>query len=135
MSKIDRFNVGQQASLTRTFSQEVVKAFSLLTGDDNPIHLDADYAATTLFERPISQGMLSASLISAVLGTQLPGSGTIYLQQTLSFKRPVFVGETLTAVVTVTGIRPEKNLISLLTQCFNAQQEVVIDGMALVKLS
>ncbi len=91
------------------FSQKEVEQFAQVTGDKNPVHLDAEYAATTMFKKPIMHGMLSASLFSKVFGTLFPGEGTIYLKQSLNFLRPMYVDTTYVAVFTVKEIVKEKN--------------------------
>ncbi|MGI4870798.1 MAG: MaoC family dehydratase [Janthinobacterium lividum] len=134
MAKIDALAVGQQASLTRIFSQQDVATFAAISGDANPVHLDAGYAATTVFQVPIVHGILTAGLISAVIGMQLPGLGAIYLNQTLGFKRPVYVGDAITARVTITELKAEKGIVVLQTQCFNSAGQLVIDGSASIKV-
>jgi 3-hydroxybutyryl-CoA dehydratase len=96
--------VGDSASLTKTITDADIRAFAELSGDRNPIHLDDEYAATTRFGRRIAHGMLTASLISTVLGTELPGIGTVYLSQNSQFVAPVYPGDTVTARVTVRKI-------------------------------
>src|SRR5215204_1972511 len=96
--------VGDSAETRKTIADEDVRAFAELTGDRNPVHLDEEYAASTRFGRRIAHGMLGASLISAVLANELPGRGTVYLSQTLRFTAPVFLGDTVTARVTVKGV-------------------------------
>lgn len=126
------FQVGQRASRTRTITEEDVIEFARVSGDTNPLHLDDDYARTTRFGRRIAHGLLSAGLISALLGTELPGPGAIYLKQSLQFLRPVYPGDTITATVEVLGYRPEKRLLTLRTICVNQGGEQVLDGEALV---
>src|ERR1700741_3317463 len=101
--------VGQTYSHEFNFSQADVIAFANATGDKNPVHLDADFAAKTQFKRPIMHGMLSASLFSKVFGTLFPGEGTIYLKQSLSFLKPMYVDTTYEAVFTVKEVIREKN--------------------------
>ncbi|SRR5579875_309226 len=127
-----QFTEGQSASLTRTVSAADVDAFARLTGDSNPVHLDEAYASTTRFGRRIAHGMLAVSYISAVLGTTFPGPGTIYLSQNVSFLAPVYLGDTITATVTVSKYRPEKGVLTLLTECWNQDRVKVVDGMAVV---
>ncbi len=122
--------VGQSASLKRLLTQDDVKAFADLSGDHNPIHLDAEFAATTVFKKPIVHGMLSASLISTALAMKLPGEGSVYMSQTLNFKLPVYVGEEVTVVLTVTNVRSDKPIVTLQTQVLNSRQKVVVDGEA-----
>jgi acyl dehydratase len=95
------------------FSQEDVVKFAELTGDNNPIHLDPEYAASTNFKRPIIHGMLGATVFTKVLGTQFPGFGSIYLKQTLEFLRPMFVDTDYKAVFTITSIQPEKHIAEI----------------------
>lgn len=111
-----------------------IAAFGEVVGDHNPLHSDPDFAATTRFGRPIAHGMLAASFISGVLGTQLPGPGTVYLRQTLEFKAPVYPGDVVTATVTVTKVRDDKPVFTLRTMCTKADGTVAIDGEAVVLL-
>lgn len=127
-----KFTEGQSASLTRTVSAADVESFAKITGDTNPVHLDEAYAATTRFGRRIAHGMLAVSYISALLGTEFPGPGTIYLSQNVSFLAPVYLGDTITATVTVSKFRAEKGVLTLVTQCTNQDGVKVIDGMAVV---
>lgn len=127
--------VGDKASRTKAFSPEEVTRFATMSTDTNPIHLDEDFAAASVFGGRIVHGMLVASLFSGILGAELPGEGTIYLGQTLNFKAPVPIGEKVTATVEVTHIRPDKPIVTLRTVCTNAAGEIVIDGEAVVKVS
>lgn len=127
------FFVGQSASMSKQFSQEEVDAFSKMSLDINPIHLDEVYAAKTLFGRRIIHGFLSGSLISAVIGNILPGEGAIYLHQDMDFRKPAYTDDVLTATVTVERINPEKHILYLNTVCTNEKKEVVIEGSAVVK--
>lgn len=127
------FFVGQSASMSKQFSQEEVDAFSKMSLDINPIHLDEAYAAKTLFGRRIIHGFLSGSLISAVIGNILPGEGAIYLHQDMDFRKPTYTDDVLTATVTVERINPEKHILYLNTVCTNEKKEVVIEGSAVVK--
>jgi 3-hydroxybutyryl-CoA dehydratase len=128
----DLISIGSWSSLTKKFTAEHVREFSALSEDRNPIHLDDAYAAQTQFGRKIVHGFLSASLISAIAGTALPGPGTIYLNQTLQFRKPVFVDDTVTAAVKVLSIRHTKRLVTFETTCYNQNDDVVISGQALV---
>lgn len=123
--------VGQTASATMTMTEEHVRQFALLSGDENPIHMDAEYASRTRFKRPIAHGVLTASLISRVAGMQLPGPGSIYLSQSTKFKQPCYVGDTVTAEVKILNVRYDK-LITLSTICRNQHGEVLIEGEAMV---
>jgi 3-hydroxybutyryl-CoA dehydratase len=124
--------VGDTDSLTKTITDDDIRAFADLTGDNNPVHLDDRFAKTTRFGRRIAHGMLSAGLISAVLANRLPGTGTVYLSQSLTFVAPVYPGDTITARVTVTKVREDKPIVTLETICTNQKDEPVIRGEAVV---
>ena len=130
--RLAELRVGQSASLTRTVSADDIAAFAEVTGDTNPVHLDDSFARTTRFGGRIAHGMLTASLISAVLGTQLPGPGAIYVSQTLNFRRPVRPGDTITATVEVREIDVERRRVRLSTVCVNGQGEAVLTGDAVM---
>jgi len=104
----EHIKVGDEASLARTITEAHIVNFAGITGDMNPLHVDAEYAAHSMFKERIAHGMLVAGLISAVLGTQLPGPNSIYLGQDLKFVAPVMIGDTIKVVATVTGKRDEK---------------------------
>jgi len=123
---------GDSASLTKTFSDDDVRSFAEISGDTNPVHLDDDFAAGTRFKRRLLHGMLTAGLISAVLGTKLPGPGSIYLSQSMTFRAPVFINGTITATGTVSRIREDKPIVTLATVCKNQDGEVVLDGEAVL---
>jgi 3-hydroxybutyryl-CoA dehydratase len=127
-----KFKIGDSASISKTITDEDIQAFADVTGDHNPIHLDDEFAGKTRFGGRIAHGMLSASLISAVLGNELPGAGSVYLSQTLKFVKPVFPGDTVTARVTVTGVRDDKPILTLETICVNQHNEPVLKGEATV---
>lgn len=129
---IDRLSVGDAAEFCKTVSESDIYLYAGVTGDFNPAHIDAVYAAGTFFKKRIAHGMLSAGFISAVIGTRLPGTGTIYLKQELRFLAPVYVGDTITARVVVTAIILDKNKATLKTTCSNQDGTVVIDGEAIV---
>lgn len=124
--------VGDTDSLTKTITDDDIRAFADLTTDHNPVHLDDDFAKTTRFGRRIAHGMLSAGLISAVLASKLPGTGTVYLSQSLNFVAPVYPGDTVTARVTVIKVREDKPIVTLETVCTNQRDEPVIRGEAVV---
>jgi 3-hydroxybutyryl-CoA dehydratase len=113
----------------------MIHSFAALTGDTNPVHLDDNYAAGTRFKRRIAHGMIAAGLISAVLANDLPGPGTVYLSQTLQFKAPVFPGDTITAIVEVKQVRPDKPIVTLTTLCMNQEAVTVLEGEAVVLIS
>jgi acyl dehydratase len=124
--------IGDRAQLSKQVTEADIQLFAEVTGDDNPIHLDPHFAAATRFKGVIAHGLLSAGLISAVLGTKLPGPGGIYLSQTLQFKRPVRIGDTITAEVVVTRLNPEKHIVTLDTVCRNQDEEDVLTGEAVL---
>ncbi len=101
-------SVGQEASVSNPVTADAISAFADVSGDRNPVHIDAEYAATTMFKERIAHGMLSAAYISAVFGMQLPGPGAIYISQTLNFKAPVKIGDTVVTTVRVAELIPEK---------------------------
>jgi 3-hydroxybutyryl-CoA dehydratase len=127
-----KFSVGDSAEITKKIEQADIDAFASVTGDHNPVHVDAEFARTTRFGKRIAHGMLTASLISAVLANKLPGEGSVYLGQTLEFVAPVFPGDEITARVTVKEIREDKPIMKLETICLNQRGEVVIRGEAIV---
>ncbi len=124
--------IGDSASLTKTFSDADVRAFADISGDKNPIHLDDDYAEQTRFKQRLVHGMLTSGLISAVLGMQLPGPGSVYIRQIINFRAPVFINETITATVTVSKVRTGKPIITLETVCKNQDDIIVLDGEAVL---
>jgi len=121
--------VGQSAELVRVVGTGDIEAFAAVSGDNNPVHLDDAYAATTTFGERIAHGMLSAAYISAILGTQLPGPGAIYLSQTLRFRRPVSVGDQVTARATITALDEAKARVTFETVC-EVAGKAVIEGEA-----
>ena len=129
----DEIKLGDRASLSLTITEAHIVAYAGITGDVNPVHVDAEFAKQTMFGERIAHGMLVAGLISAVLGTQLPGPNSIYLGQELRFTAPVKIGDTVTAVVTVTEKRDDKRIIKLQTTVSNQRGETVIDGSAVTK--
>ncbi len=128
---IEDIEPGMTASLSRTFGEEEVEAFARITGDVNPAHLDEEFAATTVFGRRVVHGMLTASLISAVLGTRLPGKGAIYVSQSIQFRAPVFIGDTVTAEVEVASVDARRRRVTLATRCL-VGDKVVLRGEAVV---
>ena len=129
---IDQLNIGEKASLKKQITESDVFRFAEVTGDKNPIHIDPEYASQTRFKERIAHGMLTASLISAVLGNRLPGPGNIYISQSLEFKAPVKFGDVIEAEVEVIEKIPERNRVRLRTICRNQDGTVVIDGEAVV---
>lgn len=127
-------SIGETASLSKTISEADIVLFAGVTGDFNPLHLDAEYAKTTRFGERIAHGLLTAGLISAVLGTRLPGPGAIYLGQTLNFREPVKIGDTITATAKVSSFDPEKRIVKLETNCYNQDGVLVLGGEAVLLL-
>jgi len=124
--------IGTQATLSRTITEDDILLFALVSGDHNPIHLDAEYAEKTLFGKRIAHGFLIGSLISAVLGNEMPGPGSIYLGQTLKFLAPIHIGDTVTVTVKVVAIREDKRILTLHTECTNQHGTLVLSGEATV---
>jgi 3-hydroxybutyryl-CoA dehydratase len=129
------FTVGEEAILTKLVSDDDIKTFARISGDDNPVHMNDDYARGTMFGGRIAHGMLVAGLISAVLGTKLPGPGAIYMSQQLRFLAPVRPGDQVTARAKVTDWNAEKGRVTLLTDVTNQEGSVVIEGEARLVMS
>ena len=125
-----QYYVGQAASVSRTISESDVYLFAGVTGDLNPAHTNEEYAKNTHFKTRIAHGMLSAGLISAVLGMHLPGPGTIYTGQTLKFLAPVHIGDTITATAEIKSLDLERNRVVLTTTCTNQEGTLVLSGEA-----
>ncbi|PZU95148.1 MAG: enoyl-CoA hydratase [Chelatococcus sp.] len=128
----DELQIGESASVVRIVGRDDIDLFAAVSGDTNPAHLDAAFAATDLFGHIVAHGMWTAALVSAVLGTKLPGPGTIYLGQDLRFRKPVAPGDTITVTVTVQEKRPEKHHVLLDTRATNQHGEEVLSGTATV---
>ena len=131
----DKLKIGDRASIIKRFVDEDILTFSELSNDKNPIHLDSNFASKTNFGRKIVHGMLIASLFSGLLGEKLPGKGTIYLGQTITFIKPVFINEEVTASVEIKYIRKDKPIYTLKTICETKLNGIVVDGEAIVKNS
>src|SRR5215212_11168256 len=127
-----KFSIGDSAEITKTIEQSDIDAFARVTGDHNPVHVDEEFAKTARFGQRIAHGMLTASLISAVLANKLPGEGSVYLGQTLQFVAPVFPGDEITARVTVKEVREDKPIVKLETICVNQNGAIVIRGEATI---
>lgn len=130
MADIKDYTIGQSATLTKTFTQEDINKFAEISEDRNPIHIDENYAKDTIFGKTVIHGILQSGLISAVLGNQLPGKGSIYREQSLTFKKPAFPGDTLTAKVEVMEIKERIGLMLLKTTVTNQDGLLLIDGTA-----
>lgn len=128
----DEIEIGESAVLVRTLRWRDIELFAVVSGDVNPAHVDEEYALGDMFHGIVAHGMWGASLISAVLGTRLPGPGTIYLEQTLRFRHPVGVGDTITVSVTVASKDQRHHRVVLDCRCANQRGEMVIDGIATV---
>jgi 3-hydroxybutyryl-CoA dehydratase len=128
------YKIGQTASLKKIFTEADVLAFSQLSMDTNPVHLDEEYAKTTIFGQQIVHGFLYSSLISAVIATKLPGSGSVYMSQSLRFTKPVFFGDEVEAIVTVMGFDEEKGNLQLETVCIKNGSIQVVTGEALIRI-
>src|SRR5579862_4767988 len=126
----DEIKVGDSASLTRTLTEKDIQVFAIMSGDLNPAHVDIEYAQSDMFHKIIGHGMWGGALISTVLGTQLPGPGTIYVGQTIRFKRPVGIGDTLTVKVTAIEKNPEKKRVTFACEVVNQNGEMVMEGQA-----
>jgi 3-hydroxybutyryl-CoA dehydratase len=129
---IEQIKVGDTAEFSKTVSESDVYLYAGITGDLNPAHINETYAKDTFFKTRIAHGMLTAGFISRILGMQLPGPGTIYMRQSLSFLAPVRFGDTITALVEVLEVIAEKNRLRLKTTCTNQEGTVVLDGEAMV---
>lgn len=131
---MNKLNIGARASFSKTISESDVYGFAGIVGDFNPVHIDSVYAEKSLFGKRVAHGMLVGGLISTVLGTKLPGTGTIYLEQSLKFKKPVFLGDTVTAIVEIAEIlNEEKGIYKLETLIKNQNDEITHEGYAVVK--
>ena len=131
---LEEITVGMSEGVTKTVTHDDIVGFADITGDTNPVHLCDDFAAGTMFRERIAHGMLSASLISAVLGTRLPGPGCIYLSQSLRFRAPVMIGDEVVASATVIDVDAERRRITLETVC-KVGDTVVVDGEAKLMVS
>lgn len=128
----DQLKVGEQADFSKTVSEADVYLFAGITGDFNPAHINEAYARDTPFKSRIAHGMLVAGFVSNIIGTQLPGPGTIYMQQELTFLAPVYIGDTISARVEVVELVQEKKRVRLKTTCVNQEGKPVLEGEALV---
>jgi 3-hydroxybutyryl-CoA dehydratase len=129
---IEQLKIGDAAEFTKTISESDIYLFAGVTGDLNPAHINEPYAQKTFFKARIAHGMLMAGFISAVIGMQLPGPGSIYIRQELKFLAPARIGDTITARAEVTEIVSEKNRITVRTTCTNQEGTLVVDGEATI---
>jgi len=130
--KLDHLRPDQVYKASITITDEMIRDFARATGDRNPIHLDEETAKKSIFKRRVAHGMLSAGILSGVIGMQFPGEGTIYLSQNMKFLRPVFIGDTLMLTLKVLELIREKNRVRLETVFVNQDQKVVFTGEAVV---
>ena len=128
----EEIQIGDTADFSKTISEFDIYQFAGITGDFNPMHINEEFADTTIFKDRIAHGLLTGSFISTVLGMKLPGPNTIYLSQSFKFKAPVKIGDTIHATVEVIEKQDDKKLIKLKTQVWNQRNEMVVDGEALV---
>ncbi len=126
------FIPGQSATFTKTISEADIYAYAGISGDFNPLHVNAEFSKGSRFGERIAHGMITAGLISAVLGMRLPGPGAIYLSQTLNFVNPVRIGDTITAKAEVTTYREDKRVLTLRTTCTNQRGQTVLEGQAVL---
>ena len=131
--EFEELRVGMSATYAKTITEADIVLFAAVSGDNNAIHTNEEFAATTIFKGRIAHGMLSASVISAAIANKLPGPGAIYMSQNLRFRAPVRAGDTVRATVTIKELIPEKHRV-LLSTCCTVRDEVVIEGDALVAL-
>jgi 3-hydroxybutyryl-CoA dehydratase len=129
---VENFEEGYSASFTKTVTEADVVLYAGVTGDTNPLHLDAEYARASRFGQRIAHGMLTAGFISTVIGTKLPGPGAIYVSQSLRFLGPVMLGDTITATGTLTAYDKAKGRMTIATTCRNQRGEEVLSGEAQV---
>lgn len=132
--KCDNLKIGQSYEMQRRFSEQDIKSFADLSHDTNPIHTDPEFARNSRFGRLIVPGFLTASLFSAIIGTKFPGIGSVYLNQNMIFRNPVFIDQLVKASVSVKELYPEKNRVLLETLCKDENDVLLIEGTALVKL-
>ncbi|MBQ0724382.1 MAG: MaoC family dehydratase [Cycloclasticus sp.] len=130
---VEQMQVGQSASMSKTVTEADIILFAGITGDFNPAHIDEEYAKNSMFKGRIAHGMLSAGFISATLAMKLPGPGCIYLSQSMKFKAPVRIGDTVTATVTVTEINSDKKIVKLDTICSVGDTKVLVGDCAMMK--
>lgn len=128
----ENLKIGMKESISKTITETDIILYSGISLDCNPVHLNKEYAEASRFKKRIAHGMLTAGLISAVLGTKLPGEGTIYLEQNLKFKQPVYLGDTITATCEIIAIIKEKRKVILSTICINQDEKIILTGEAKV---
>ena len=126
--------IGDRAIIKKAFTEDEVKFYANISNDSNPIHLDKEYAKSTIFKERIVHGVLVGSLFGGMLGSKLPGTGTIHLGQTMKFKKPIYINEEVKAIIEVIKIREDKRIVTFKTICYNSSNEIAIEGEAVVKV-
>lgn len=134
MGKLDRFHIGDQVSMKKLVTGELVNQFAEISGDRNPVHLSEEYAKKTIFGARIAHGLFCLGMVSNLIGTQLPGEGSILVKENIKYKRPVFLNDEIETTVTITGFIKEKNKVLMSICCKNQKNEVVLDGDTEVKV-
>lgn len=129
---VKEIKVGDKATIQKTITEADVILFAGVSTDQNPAHINEEYAKKTMFKKRIAHGALTSSLVSAVLGMKMPGAGTIYISQLSKFMAPVYIGDTITAIVEAKEVVTEKNRVVFRTYCENQEGKVVMDGEAVV---
>lgn len=129
---ISELKIGDESQFSKTISEYDVYGFAGVVGDFNAVHINEEYAKKTIFKHRIAHGVICVGLISSVIGNNLPGEGTIYLSQSTKFLKPVYIGDTITAIVRVAEINSEKNRVTLETKCINQDGVEVLTGTSLV---
>lgn len=128
---IEEIHTGMEASHSQTITDKDIKAFASISGDNNPVHMDEEYASNTRFKKRIAHGLMSASYFSALFGTKLPGCGCVYVSQSLKFRRPVYLDDTVTATVIVRDVDLTMRRVFFRTIC-KVKNKIVIDGEAVI---
>ena len=126
---INDLEIGESAAYSQTITDADIKAFAGISGDNNPVHMDDEYASNSRYKKRIAHGLLSASFFSALFGTKLPGYGCVYVSQNLNFKRPIYLGDTVVAKITVISIDYDKKRVKFETTC-TVRKKIVIEGFA-----
>ena len=134
MASIEELQIGQSDTYERIVTEKDIEDFAKISGDNNPVHLDEDFAKTTIFKGRIAHGMLAASFISTTVGTKLPGYGAIYISQNLKFKGPVRIGDKVITTATIEDINTEKKRVTMSTKCA-VGDKIVVDGQAELMLT
>ena len=134
MASIEELQIGQSDTYERIVTEKDIEDFAKISGDNNPVHLDEDFAKTTIFKGRIAHGMLAASFISTTVGTKLPGYGAIYISQNLKFKGPVRIGDKVITTATIEDINIERKRVTMLTKCA-VGDKIVVEGQAELMLS